>query len=260
MYFENFPRFLYDFETKPGHNHFIGVTDITRNIRFKTEFINSLSVYETYKMADGESIEHVSEKIYGTPEYHWILMLLNERYDYVEDFALSSQHFERAMQRKYGHRMDDAKYFVDKNGMVTNAIVDMTIENTEQDNTGLSLLNSLIKVGSVIRRKTSIGYYAGRVEEIDPDTKQLKVMFTTGDMKVGDPIEVIHYFDDEDGNYVERFLANSKVLSVSIPDKYNMITNYEYEYLQNENKRIIKIVPQRYLAQVLSEFEALVSE
>lgn len=262
MYFENFPRVLYDFPTKSegvDGNKFIGVTDITRNVRFKTEFIKNISLYETYKMADGETIEHVSEKIYGTPEYHWILMLLNERFDYIEDFALSTKHFEKAMQRKYGNRVDDAKYFVNGDGTVVNAVANMTIENTSEEGSELLLLDDLIKVGCVIRRKTSIGYYAGRVEEIHPETKQLKVMFTSGNFRTGDPIEVYNYYDDADGNYVQQFLGSSRVVSVSVPAEYTMISNYEYEMAVNENKRVIKVVPPRYLAQLLNEFQALTS-
>lgn len=262
MYFENFPRMLYDFPVKGSNNgssKFIGVTDITRNIRFKTEFINNISLYETYKMADGETIENVSEKIYGTPEYHWILMLLNERYDYIEDFALSSKQFEKTIQRKYGDRIDDAKYFINSNGIVTNGVALITIKNTINSENGLLLLDDLIKVGCVIRRKTAIGYYAGRVEEINPVTKQLKVMFTTGNFKTGDPIEVYNYYDDADGNYVQKFLGSSTVLSVSIEPEYTMISNYEYEIVMNEDKRIIKVVPPKYLSQLLNEFEALLS-
>ena len=259
MYFENFPTVLYDFPVKDSANKFIGVKDITRNLRFKAEFIESISVYETYQMQDGETIEMVSEKVYGTPDYHWVLMLLNQRYDHIEDFALSQRHFDKAMLRKYSSRINDARYFVDINGYITNGYASVVIENTNEEGSELMLLDDLIKVGSVIRRKTAIGYYAGRVESIDPETKALTVMMTTGDFKPGDPIEVYNYYDDADGNYVETFLGSSTVTSFIVAANYGLVTNYEYEMIKNEEKRTIKIVPERYLSQIISEFDALVS-
>lgn len=248
MYFENFPRFLYDFRISDDTDKLIAVTDITANVRFKAEFIKNISVYETYKMADGETIEMVSEKIYGTPDYHWVLMLLNERYDYVNDFALSSKNFDKFVKRKYGNRVDDTKHFIDENANVTNANGIITIQNSIE----------ALKVGSIVRRKTSIGDYTARVEQINSTSKQLTVMFTNGIIRTGDTISAYNYYTDQIGENQEQLLGSTKVLSVTVPSKYTMITNYEYEMALNESKRIIKIVPQAYMVQLLNEFESLV--
>ena len=44
----------------------------------------------------------VAEKLYGDPGLHWVLMLLNERYDYLNDFPLDEQSLEVYVDQKYG--------------------------------------------------------------------------------------------------------------------------------------------------------------
>ena len=89
MYFKDFPEFIYDFkygsssETKTSI-----VKDITRNIRIKKEVLSNIVLYDEYDIIDGETPEIIAEKFYGNPEYHWIIMLANERFNYITDFPL----------------------------------------------------------------------------------------------------------------------------------------------------------------------------
>jgi hypothetical protein len=255
MYFDNFPKLLYDFDVGVGKK-FILVKDITQNVRFQKEFLDKMNLYESYRITDGESIEVVSEKIYGTPDYHWMLMLLNQRYDYIEDFPMSSANLDAHITRKYGDRRNDVAYYVNKTGVVENTHVIYAIVDTkDQYQEGRTLLKDLIRVGDVIRRKTSIGDYVGSFQGFVGNTKDLNVLMTTGGFKVGDAITVYRYSDDRDGNLVETVIAKSTVTKAETPLGYTPITNYENEYLINEKKRIIKIIPQQYLQQILSEFE-----
>lgn len=122
MYFTKFPTILYEFpsigDDKTSRN--ILIKDITRNIRFKKEFIEQLPTIDTYKILDGDTPESISEKLYGTPQYHWILMLLNQRYDYINDFPLSSRELDAMITTKYGSARDLVHHFAYKNGNITN--------------------------------------------------------------------------------------------------------------------------------------------
>lgn len=88
MYFKEFPEFLYDFRYAPHETKTAIVKDITRNVRFRKEVLSNIAVYDEYDIVDGETPEIIAEKIYGNPEYHWIIMLANQRYDYLTDFPL----------------------------------------------------------------------------------------------------------------------------------------------------------------------------
>lgn len=122
MYFNKFSTILYEF---PGvgedkTNKPVLIKDITQNIRFKKEFIENLPIVETYKIRDGDTPEIVSEKLYGTPYYHWILMLLNQKYDYINDFPLSQRELDAMVDTKYGTARDMIHHFVNDTGDITN--------------------------------------------------------------------------------------------------------------------------------------------
>jgi hypothetical protein len=87
MYFKGFPQFLYDFNYGDKIKTSI-VKDITRNIRVRREVLANVTLFDEYDIIDGETPEVISEKFYGTPEYHWVIMLANDKYDYRADFPL----------------------------------------------------------------------------------------------------------------------------------------------------------------------------
>lgn len=101
-YFSKFPDILYPFNLKGREQTYILLKDITQNVRVRKEILGNISLYDTYDIQDGESPEIISEKLYGTPYYHWVIMLANERYDYYNDFPLSSSALEEYVKNKYG--------------------------------------------------------------------------------------------------------------------------------------------------------------
>jgi len=97
------------------------LTDISRNIRFRKEILSSVTAYDSYDIEDGETPEIIAEKIYGNPEYHWIVMLANELYDYRKDFPLTQLQLEKYVDDKYGVNADAIHHYVDENGFVVNS-------------------------------------------------------------------------------------------------------------------------------------------
>lgn len=118
MYFKNFPRLYYPFYVK-GEDTFALVKDITINVRFVKEFLSNITLYDYYDIKDGETPEILSERFYDTPMYHWIIMLVNERYDYINDFPLPYPELQRYVEDKYGaeniyntHHYENAQGYV----------------------------------------------------------------------------------------------------------------------------------------------------
>jgi len=103
MYFKEFPTFLYDFRYGNSANTKTSlVKDITRNIRFRRDILSTITMYDEYDIEDGETPEIIAEKMYGNPEYHWIIMLANNRYDYITDFPLDEVSLVKHIEAKYG--------------------------------------------------------------------------------------------------------------------------------------------------------------
>ena len=85
MYFKKFPQFLYDFNYGNRIKTSV-VTDITRNIRLRRDILANVTLYDEVDIVDGETPEIIAEKYYGSPDYHWVVMLCNEKFDYRADF------------------------------------------------------------------------------------------------------------------------------------------------------------------------------
>lgn len=118
MYFKRIPTIYYPV-TINGVKQYSILKDVTVNVRFIKEFLSNITLYDMYDIIDGETPEIISEKFYGTPLYHWIIMLVNERYDYLEDFPLSYQSLLDVVKEKYGeeniyatHHYENAEGYV----------------------------------------------------------------------------------------------------------------------------------------------------
>ena len=132
MYFKNFPQFLYEFNVG-GTNKTSVVKDITRNIRFRRDVLANIAVYDEYDIVDGETPEIIAEKIYGNPEYHWIIMLTNDRYDYIEDFPLSEPELVKVISDKYPESEYDIHHYVDANGFIVDSTASGAVSISNND-------------------------------------------------------------------------------------------------------------------------------
>jgi hypothetical protein len=132
MYFKEFPQFLYDF--KYGNTTKTSVvTDITRNVRFRKEVLENVTLFDTYDIVDGETPEIVAEKIYGDPEYHWIIMLANQKYDYISDFPLTEQALVKHIVATYGAQRYATRYYVNAAGFTVNSTAPGAVSVSNDD-------------------------------------------------------------------------------------------------------------------------------
>jgi hypothetical protein len=92
------------------------LTDITRNIRFRRDILANVTVYDYYDIVEGETPEIVAEKIYGNALYHWVVMLVNERYDYLGDWPMTALALEQYIEDTYGVNKTNVHHHEDANG------------------------------------------------------------------------------------------------------------------------------------------------
>jgi len=119
MYFNNFSSFLYPFNINNKTEYKL-VTDVTQNVRIRKEILANVTLYDEYDIRDGETPEIIAEKIYGSPDYHWVVMLCNEAYDYINDFPLSQYELDQHVTNTYGAGNEYLPHhYVDVNGNIT---------------------------------------------------------------------------------------------------------------------------------------------
>jgi hypothetical protein len=239
MYFANFPKIVYDFDLGAGTDYRI-ITDITRNVRLRKQILENISLYDYYDIQEGETPEIISEKVYGTPYYHWVIMLVNQRYDYINDFPLSTLELEAYIARKYGENLYETHHYL-QNGVITEGAATITFK----EYSGFVGTFGGFSMGDIVYNNRT-GYKA-RVDHVNPQTSAYSVTLTVsmrdGGFRVGDIIRGL--YEDTDG----------EITAVDIAEIYSSVSNYQYEFDLNESKRRIKIVDPAVVEQLVKEFQ-----
>jgi hypothetical protein len=120
-YFNNLPEIYYNFIVNGDDKLFI-VRDITANVRPLKNTLDNITLYDLYDIIDGETPEIISNKFYGSPKYHWAIMMANQRYDYLNDFPLPYDRLVQYCIDKYGDgHIYDTHHYEDENGFVVNS-------------------------------------------------------------------------------------------------------------------------------------------
>jgi hypothetical protein len=92
-----YPNFL----DESGNINII-LKNITTRIVRKESLIDDKSIFYKYFIREGQTIESISNELYGTPIYYWTIMLINNRLDRFYDFPLDYGVFEDYIVDKYG--------------------------------------------------------------------------------------------------------------------------------------------------------------
>lgn len=122
MYFSNFKPVLVDFSQYGELPKQYLVSDLLQNVRLKTQLLSNLVYYEEFDINDGDTPEIISEMFYGTPMYHWVIMIVNERYDYINDFPMIPASLEVYITQKYGaNNVDNIHHYITTDGYIVNS-------------------------------------------------------------------------------------------------------------------------------------------
>lgn len=252
MYFKQFPKIYYDFPFKDGQDTGLQIlTDITTNVRVRKEILDNITLYDEYDMKEGETPEIVAEKIYGNAELHWVIMLLNQRYDYLKDYPMSTTELYNHCVSVYGADGLDKVHHYEKNGLITDAKGIIEIPSTIYTSIMLydvlqnPLVNALVIGKSIEANK----YYAS-------------ISLSRGEFAAGQSLDIYGVRVNSITRQNEYAIVDSYVMQKSgfeLATGYEIITNFAYEERVNENKRRIKLISKELVNQLVKEFKDIVT-
>lgn len=265
MYFEKFPQILYDFEIN-GDRQVKLITDVTRNIRFRRDVLANVTVFDEYDIVDGETPEIIAEKLYGNPEYHWIIMLANERFDYRSDFPVDQNVLNEVIVSKYNPTL----YSVDGDWRLEDDKIWLKVSNAED---ALNPNNLITSFGYTIQGRT--GEYgaftiSGTSNPWDINDTSSGIDYYTQEFwivtdVVGTPngdltitttnreYHAVYWLDDNGFKIAPPNLEN--IWDPNFLVGYNPVTAKDYEIEENEKKRRIKVVPSNIIDVILQNFK-----
>jgi len=105
-YFKSIPNVKYDIYGN-APNTYQKATNIMKRPKFKPAVISEITDYYPYRIKDGYRPDVVSQEVYGTPSFAYLILMFNEIYDPVFDWPLGLAQFDNYIVSKYGS-MDSA--------------------------------------------------------------------------------------------------------------------------------------------------------
>ena len=117
MYFEKLPNTLYSLDNRLTVQV---VKNILLRVVISDEIKGNYSVFDEYDIQDGETPEILADRLYDNPQYHWVILHMNDMVDPRYDWPLSTSNLIKYCQSKYSN-INDVHHYVNSNGVIVNS-------------------------------------------------------------------------------------------------------------------------------------------
>ena len=104
-YFSKFPVITYDIK---GDKIYKLLPDILKRVKIRSGLASSRFVFDKYNVKENENPEDVAFKYYGDPQYHWVILMVNNVTDRYYGWPMDQAQFAEYLTDKYGAGNEDA--------------------------------------------------------------------------------------------------------------------------------------------------------
>lgn len=232
-YFKYFPQLEYDLDAN-GQTRTI--VDTFRFAKIVTDFKDDITFYRFYDIQEGERPDHVSQKLYKTPNYYWTFFLCNPEMKSLEnDWPISSNDLQEKLEHKYPNKVltintNDfhSKFTLNEtiNGLISGATATYITKDSNKGFITIKNLTGTFTNGEIVQGQTS-----GDTATIGTQINELQAPH--------------HY--EKDGLQVSRGTAGS-----------SEITNLQYEQGKNDALKKIKVIRPELISDVAKQFRSIV--
>jgi len=208
MYFDQFPSIAYGNAGNLDENVRKVAKDIVRRVAFDAKVKEEISIYETYIVENDDTPDIVADKVYGDPQYHWVVLLFNDIVNPFYDWPLGDQTIENYIEKKYPGKVLYLSSATVTDGVLTGT-GDWIGATFASDETIFLWSGTADNIGNIYNYNTK-----GLVWDFDPTKSALVVVNEVGnsEFRVGDVIVKIDDSDNETFAYVERIVVNQFAL------------------------------------------------
>lgn len=233
------------------------IVDKFRYIAIDDDLIDQSGAYRYYTIQDGDRPDVVSHKLYGTPDYYWTLLAINQtKFSEGRQWPMSTTEFNQYINDVYSGVAVTARPRV--------------IYNT--DGQYIQTDNSV--AGKFIEGEAVIGFLSGAtgvVHGTDLETNQLIIKEVEGEFYKNEIIrgqtsldditsyQVFeyqlaphHYVDAKGDTYSNALFFPEDGVSNS---ELSVITNREYEEAINDDMRNIRVIRPEHIEEFVVEYQ-----
>ena len=112
-YFRELPNLLYPsfLPEKTSSLDFIEVKNIFRRVKLKDNFFNNFTVFNKYEIPEGLRPDTVSEELYGSAIFDWVVLTTAGILNVRNEWPLSNRDLYKYTNNKYGESLNSTKFF-----------------------------------------------------------------------------------------------------------------------------------------------------
>lgn len=232
-YFKFFPKLKYDLDDNKETREIVDVFRFAKVVSNTT--IDDISLYTYYEVGDGERPDHVSQKLYGTPDYYWTFFLVNpEMKNLFNDWPMSTEQIEDHIDLLYpGHVINSNDVFFNKLqiGETVTGILSGATGVVVDKNSNLGWIRISNKVGTF------------QAESVQGQTSS-DIVVITGETNYR---YATHHFSTSEGTVPRGTAGAIKV------------TNEKYELDENDKRKRIKVVKPNQVQDVAQQFRNIIN-
>ena len=137
MYFSKFPYIVYD---SVGNGEFKIVTNLLRRVAIRSKIKANTLFFDTYDVKEGETPEMVAHKLYGDPELHWVVLLVNNVTERYHQWPKNTNQFLAYINDKYSNV--DATHHYEISQVSGDTTIKINIGSDNTDHSGATAITN----------------------------------------------------------------------------------------------------------------------
>ncbi len=244
-YFDLFPKIPYDINGEGLTTE--SVTNIFKRYGILKDVLSNASSYVLYEVDDNDTPEILAERVYNDAGAGWMILYANKIIDPQFDWPMSDEVFKKYLIEKYGSLANAQTTYHHYEKVVETTVGDQTYKRTY-----------LVDKERLTENSLNVPYtyyepYDG-VFSLTVDT-----LYVTADNTAftADHSNHAGFNDTSLPEYYSYEVHDVNDKSVYLNTYGRAVTNYDYEYEQNEARRYIKVIKAEYYSQIMREFRDL---
>jgi hypothetical protein len=228
-YFREVSDLLYQSQ-QPNRNSsydYVRVKNLFRRAKIRDDFFQNAAAFTKYKIIGEERPEQIAQKLYGSSTYDWIVLISNNIINIRTEWPLSDSEFSDYLERKYTQTE-----LLESHHYETTAVID-------------SRGKLIIPAGKIVDRNFSITYDGGITSSQERNNT---IRFDSSNVTFDSNLITL--------DASSTFYQVGNTVTVT-PVK--MVSVYEYEIQQNDKKRNIYVLRNRYLQTAIDDIKRIMS-
>jgi len=253
MFFSMYPKVGYDLNNSGVQKLLTNLTAYS-TIEANSKLLDNVSFYKKYSIPDGSRPDHVSQTLYGTPDYYWTFFIINrDLKNYFSDWPKTLNNLREYTIDKYPYLAGIARAW---DGIVTNG---------NEDFSGTGIIGEVV-YGQVtgararlIRKYPTQGYIA-----LEPLTANDKFRLS-GEALIGETSGGVFTID----SFVKEADAPAYHIDTITGERAPMraaggtttpVSYFDIEREKNNKASFIRVIKPEYIVDVVREFKRSMQE